>query len=54
MKNPKSIRIDDKTKTKLDKLEVETTWVEVTTYDWKINFLIWFYSSHLNNNKKHD
>jgi len=25
MKNPKSIRIDDKTKTKLDKLLVETT-----------------------------
>jgi len=54
MKVPKSIRIDDKTKTKLDNLEVETTWVEVTTYDWKINFLMWFYSSHLNNNKKHD
>lgn len=53
MKAPKSIRIDDKTKTKLDKLVVETTWVELTTYDDKINFLIWFYWSHKNNNWKH-
>ena len=53
MKIPKSIRIDDKTKTKLDELIIETTGVEITTYDWKINFLIWFYGSHHNNNIKH-
>lgn len=33
MKIPKSIRIDDKTKTKLDELIIETTGVEITTYD---------------------
>jgi hypothetical protein len=52
MKVPKSIRIDDETKTKLDELVVETTWVKLTTYDDKINFLIWFYWSHMNNNWK--
>lgn len=50
MKSPKSIRIDDETKTKLDELDVETTGVKLTTYDDKINFLIWFYGSHKNNN----
>ncbi|MFK7780018.1 MAG: hypothetical protein QM490_02625 [Candidatus Gracilibacteria bacterium] len=53
MKDPKSIRIDDKTKIKLDKVVVETTGVELTTYDDKINFLIWFYGSHKNNNGNH-
>lgn len=48
MKTPKSIRIDDKTKDKIDKLVVETSWVELKTYDDKINFLVWYYK----NNKK--
>jgi len=50
MKNPKSIRLDETTKAKLDEIEIETTWVKLNTYDDKINFLIWFYGSHRNNN----
>lgn len=40
-----SIKIKIKTMEKLKDMYIETTWVELTNYDDKIAFLIWFYEN---------
>lgn len=47
-----SIRVYGDTKNKLEEFYVETTWIKVKSFDDKINFLLWFYWSHINNNSK--
>lgn len=49
----KAIKIWAETKLNLEELEIETTWVKLKTFDDKINFLLWFYWSHKNNNWNH-
>jgi len=50
---PQSVRLEPDTVHKLKELEIEMWWVKLKTYEDKINHLIWFYSSHKNNNWKY-
>jgi hypothetical protein len=43
----KQVRLDTKTATKLDDLNVETTWVTLKSYDEKVSFLLWFHSEYV-------
>lgn len=47
-----SVRIEPETLEKLKELYIETNWVKLKTYEDKISFLMWYYSSHINNNWK--
>lgn len=43
------VKLKGKTMEKLKNLYIETTGVELTTYDDKINYLIWFLENNSNN-----
>lgn len=47
-----AVKLEWETVQKLKDLEIEMWWVKLKTYDDKINHLMWFYSSHKNNNNK--
>jgi len=47
---PQSVRLEPRTIDKLKNLEIEMWWVQLKTYQDKIDHLIWYYSSHTNNN----
>ena len=47
-----SVRLEPKSIEKLKNMEIEVGWVQLKTYQDKIDHLMWFYSSHINNNWK--
>lgn len=47
---PQAVKLRGETTEKLKDLKIEIAWVELNTYDDKINHLIWFYNEY---NKKH-
>lgn len=47
-----SVRLEPRSIEKLKNLEIEMGWVQLKTYQDKIDHLMWFYSSHINNNWK--
>lgn len=51
---PQSVRLEGATIQKLKDIQIEMWGVTLKTYEDKINHLLWFYSSHKNNNWKHD
>jgi len=46
-----SVRLEPRSIEKLKNMEIEMGWVQLKTYQDKIDHLMWFYSSHKNNNK---
>lgn len=47
-----SVRLSDKTVESLKSLDITVSWVDLETYEQKINHLIWYYKSYKNNNIK--
>ena len=45
-----SVRLEPRSIEKLKNLEIEMWWVQLKTYQDKIDHLMWFYLSHINNN----
>ena len=45
-----SVRLEPRSIEKLKNLEIEVGWVQLKTYQDKIDHLMWFYSSNMNNN----
>lgn len=43
---PNAIKLKPDTLLKLKNIELETWWVSLSTYDDKINHLIWFYNKY--------
>jgi len=48
--NAQSVRLEPRSIEKLKNLNIEMGWVQLKTYQDKIDHLMWFYSSHINNN----
>lgn len=47
-----AVKLDWETVEKLKNLSVEMWWVNLKTYDDKVNHLVWFYQNYKNNNSK--
>mgnify|MGYP006416283041 FL=1 len=45
-----SVRLEPRSIEKLKNMEIEMWGVQLKTYQDKIDHLMWFYSSHINNN----
>ena len=45
-----SVRLEPRSIEKLKNMQIEMGWVQLKTYQDKIDHLMWFYSSHINNN----
>ncbi len=49
MKDTKQVRLNSKTIQRLKDFHIEASWIELNSYDEKINFLLWFYSKNVDN-----
>lgn len=43
---PQAVKLKWETAEKLKKLDIEIAWVELSTYDDKINHLVWFFENY--------
>lgn len=49
---PQAVKLKWETVEKLKKLDIEIAWVELSTYDDKINHLVWFFENYKRKHKE--